>query len=75
MSDTRSCTCHPDEAPKPCQKQYALTHCQADRIAQLEAALQRIDKMEVYEADAAVILWAKIGIMRDIAHAALEDKP
>jgi hypothetical protein len=45
----------------------------ADRIAQLEAALQRIDRMEVYEADAAVVLWAKIGIMRDIARAALEE--
>jgi hypothetical protein len=43
------------------------------RIAQLEAALQRIDRMEVYEADAAVVLWAKIGIMRDIARAALEE--
>ena len=47
---------------------------QADRIAQLEAALQRIDRIEVYEADAAVVLWAKIGIMRDIACAALGEE-
>lgn len=45
-----------------------------DRIEQLEAALQRIDRMEVYEADAAVVLWAKIGIMRDIARAALGEE-
>lgn len=38
MSD-RACTCHPDEAPKPCQKRYAFSECQADRIAQLEAEL------------------------------------
>jgi hypothetical protein len=44
------------------------------RIEQLEAALQRIDRIEVYEADAAVVLWAKIGIMRDIARAALEER-
>lgn len=36
MSD-RPCTCHPTEAPHPCQKQYALTHCKAARIQQLEA--------------------------------------
>ena len=40
MSDNRSCTCHPDEAPKPCQKRYAFSECQADRIEQLEAALR-----------------------------------
>ncbi len=42
MSDNRSCTCHPDEAPKPCQKRYAFSECQADRIEQLEAALRDI---------------------------------
>jgi len=42
MNDNRSCTCHPDEAPQPCQKRYALNECQANRIAQLEAALQRL---------------------------------
>jgi hypothetical protein len=25
----RACTCHPSEAPKPCQKQYALSDCTA----------------------------------------------
>lgn len=25
----RRCTCHPDEAPVPCQRQYALSDCVA----------------------------------------------
>jgi hypothetical protein len=24
---SRPCTCHPDEAPTPCQRQYALLDC------------------------------------------------
>jgi hypothetical protein len=39
MGNHRSCTCHPSEAPHPCQKQYALTHCQAARIQHLEISL------------------------------------
>lgn len=27
MSDIRPCTCHPSEAPQPCQRGYALTLC------------------------------------------------
>lgn len=39
MSD-RPCTCHPSEAPKLCQKMYALGECQAaDEIARLRAVL------------------------------------
>ena len=32
----RECTCHPDEAPRPCQHRYALTACYAARTRQLE---------------------------------------
>lgn len=46
MSDNRSCTCHPDEAPKPCQKRYALNECQAARIERLRAALRDISLMD-----------------------------
>ena len=28
----KPCTCHPDEAPKPCPRKYALTECRAARI-------------------------------------------
>jgi hypothetical protein len=28
-SDPRSCTCHPDDAPVPCQRGYALSVCKA----------------------------------------------
>jgi hypothetical protein len=27
--DARSCTCHPDDAPVPCPRRYALSECQA----------------------------------------------
>lgn len=27
--DVRACTCHPDEAPVPCQKKYAFSECRA----------------------------------------------
>jgi hypothetical protein len=30
---TRPCTCHPDEAPIPCQEKYALTECIAAAVA------------------------------------------
>ena len=75
-----------DDHERGCQGRYYDCSCgydgkrdplideAADRIEQLEAALQRIDRMEVYEADAAVVLWAKIGIMRDIARAALGEE-
>jgi hypothetical protein len=29
MTDARACTCHPDEAPVPCQRGYALSVCKA----------------------------------------------
>jgi hypothetical protein len=27
IAGARTCTCHPDEAPVPCQRQYALSEC------------------------------------------------
>ena len=53
MSDNRSCTCHPDEAPKPCQKRYAFSECQAaERIAQLEA------EVKVWQGHAKTAIWS-----------------
>ena len=32
-TDTRACTCHPDDnPPKPCPQKHALTHCRAADI-------------------------------------------
>lgn len=69
MSDTRSCTCHPDEAPKPCQKRYALNECQAARIERLEAALRDIAGMDYFY----VCENPEEPMIK--ARAALEDKP
>lgn len=45
MSDNRSCTCHPDEAPKPCQRHFGLSECfMAAEIERLRAALREIAK-------------------------------
>jgi hypothetical protein len=35
MSDTRPCTCAPDERPYPCQHQYALGECRKAYIRAL----------------------------------------
>ena len=40
-------------------------------VDRLRAALERIDRMAVYDQDCRDVLWAKIGIMRDIARAAI----
>ena len=26
-ADTRTCTCHPDDRPEPCQRKFATSHC------------------------------------------------
>lgn len=40
MTDTRPCTCHPDDSPPvPCAKKYALLDCFKARIAHLEALI------------------------------------
>lgn len=26
-ADTRTCTCHPDDAPSPCPRKFATHHC------------------------------------------------
>jgi len=26
-ADTRTCTCHPDDRPVPCQRKFATSHC------------------------------------------------
>lgn len=38
MTDTRSCTCHPDDSPpSPCQRKFSLTECKDAEIAALRA--------------------------------------
>ena len=69
MSD-RPCTCHPDEAPKPCQKRYAFSECQAARIAQLEAALREIEYLDRPQVRG---LPRRVSIQQ-IARAALEER-
>lgn len=27
QEDTRTCSCHPDDAPVPCQRKFATHHC------------------------------------------------
>lgn len=39
MTQTRPCTCAPDERPFPCQHQYALGLCRKAEIRALRAAL------------------------------------
>lgn len=39
MTQTRPCTCAPDERPYPCQHQYALGLCRKAEIRALRAAL------------------------------------
>lgn len=71
MSD-RPCTCHPTEAPHPCQKQYALTHCKAARIQQLETGLWDV---HAYCNNWDWFLWMwPIRRIKRIARAALEGK-
>ena len=41
MTDTRPCTCAPDERPYPCQHQYALGLCRKAEIRSLRAQLDR----------------------------------
>ena len=44
------------------------------RVKELEEALERIDRIEVYDEDARETLRAKLGVMRDIARAARKGK-
>ena len=40
MTDTRKCTCHPDDNPPiPCARKYALHDCLKERIRQLTEEL------------------------------------
>lgn len=41
MTDTRPCSCAPDERPYPCQHQYALGLCRKAEIRSLRAELDR----------------------------------
>ena len=45
MTDTRKCTCHPDDNPPiPCARKYALHDCLKERIQQLEEENNRLEK-------------------------------
>jgi hypothetical protein len=40
MTDTRPCTCHPDDSPpSPCQRKFSLTECKDAEIAALRQDL------------------------------------
>jgi hypothetical protein len=47
QTTTRPCTCHPSEAPIPCQHKYALSECMAEMLRKErehdEAVLRRFD--------------------------------
>ena len=87
MSDHRSCTCHPDEAPIPCQRGYALNVCQMravrtanEEIINLRADNERLRaalrQVAAYKADDDEMDWADAVLtMNAIARAALEEKP
>ena len=45
------------------------------RVDELEEALERIDRIEVYDEDAMETLRSKLGVMRDIARAAITQEP
>ena len=48
MTDTRSCTCHPDDnPPSPCQHKFSLTECKDAEIAELRA--ERDEANRAYE--------------------------
>lgn len=42
MTDSRPCTCAPDERPYPCQHQYALGLCRKAEIRSLRIELDRL---------------------------------
>lgn len=43
MSDTRPCTCHPDDKPPvPCAKKYALSDC---RLAEKDARIAELEEL------------------------------
>ena len=72
MSDNRSCTCHPDEAPKPCQRHFGLSEClMAARIERLEAALRECEGMAVthHAEDVARTDWSGSGMAQKKARA------
>jgi hypothetical protein len=56
-SDTRSCTCHPDDAPVPCPRKFATRHCwraavydeTRQRIVALKNSDRRIDQQKLLD--------------------------
>ena len=74
-SDTLPCpTCIAHEIEQErASKADEITRLTA-RVKELEGALERIDRIEVYDEDARETLRSKLGVMRDIARAALEEK-
>lgn len=48
-TDTRTCTCHPDDnPPSPCPRKFALTEC---RVAALVAAAKPFADHDWYDAE------------------------
>lgn len=46
MTDTRPCTCAPDERPYPCQHQYALGLCREEELRLLRAEVKQLHQDE-----------------------------
>jgi hypothetical protein len=44
MTDTRPCTCAPDERPYPCQHKYALGECRKQYIRVLRSQVTDLEK-------------------------------
>ena len=49
-TDTRNCTCHPREAPNPCQHKYALSEC-LTAAAQTTQELVDLISLAIQEVD------------------------
>jgi hypothetical protein len=66
-TDTRQCTCHPDDRPTVCQKQYAASECQ--KQASTEAAQGWMD-IATAPKDGSSILVMYVHIETQVVHAA-----
>lgn len=46
--DMRSCTCHPQDAPHPCQHKYALSKCWAAKMREAEPLAKYPDARNIF---------------------------
>lgn len=78
MSDTRKCTCHPDDIGPPCEQKYALTECRIARLTRdrdaARDALRELVKWTEQSTDNRI---CPVSLLRALnrARAILEAKP